>query len=315
MAHFRHDSHRLYWWDRDQPGPTGKGIVHLVASDQTLPPMASYPGHSTYCGAVKFPGRDPSRERPADDEDLLSYRGLEPFPVGETPESVDRPVCDDCAAAYRDIVRSADERGASEAVERFLWEAPSDVARADADADPEAPVCLLREFATDCGATGVEYAVAEYLCRRIRLGAIRPATAFDGIRFNDPRAAFGDAVCPDCATAYEADIWSPITEQSQVVVTLLADREEIDGEISPHEERLRERIERSKRNADACGPLRHDRRKLEFDDLHATAIACTSFEILSDSRVRLTNSLGRTRTFHQAEILDLRLEPAQQVIY
>lgn len=305
----RHDAHRLYWWDRSQPGPTGNGIVHFVASDQTLPPMVEYPGHSTYCGAVKFPGENLSLDRlqSGADDDFESYHGLEPFPVGETPASVDRPVCEDCASVYRRIVRGRDERAATEAVERFLWKSPGE--------DPEDSACLLRKFRTDRGATGVEYTVAEYLCHGVELGAVRRVAAFDGIRLNDPRAVFGDAVCPECASAYEDDIWTPIIEQSQVVVTLLADREEIDGEISRAEERLRERIERSEQNAHTTGFVGYRSEESDFGDLHTTTLACTGFEIVSGARVRLTNSLGRTKTLHQAEILDVSVNPAQQVIY
>lgn len=237
-----------YWWDTTQPGPDDNGIVHLIKSDMTLPPAQDYPGHSTFCGAVKFPENlEHSLESMLSEQDscannppdLFDEHELEQFPLGETPTSISFPVCDECSSIFDDIMKGHDKRGGAGEVERLTFKTRSDRSK-------EHKSCLFRVYYEGCSMGGVEYRVAEKLCSEQMLGEPRQIQSFEEIRLNNPAAVFGKSLCTTCADYYKSRLWESVLELPQIEVTVFTD---IDNgtydEISRDEKMARDRVEKA----------------------------------------------------------------------
>ncbi len=306
-----------YWWDTSQPGPEDNGIVHLVKSDMTLPPIQDYPGHSTFCGAVKFPEeRDPSIEsllseqssHANDSPNLINEHELEQFPPDETPTSISFPVCDECSSIYDDIMHGDDERAEAGEVERFVF-------RPRSDASKEHDSCLFRVYYEDCSTEGVEYRVAEKLCSEQRLGEPRQFQSFEEIRLNNPTAVFGKNLCTACADYFESRLWDSVLELPQIELTVFADIDDETLDELPRDERIaRGRVEEAAESI--RGTLPGKKEEWNVDEFETTTtVAGETLSMDGDRGVTLTNHLGRSRTFHPAEILQTETVPVITVIY
>ncbi len=309
-----------YWWDTAQPGPEDNGIVHLVKSDMTLPPSQDDPGHSTFCGAVKFPEkREPYLESPLsellseqssranDSPDLFNEHELEQFPPAETPTSISFSVCDECSSIYDDIMYGHDERAEVGEVERFAFKSGS-------DASKEHDSCLFRVYYEDCSTEGVEYQVAEKLCSEERLGEPRQFQSFEEIRLNNPTAVFGKNLCTACADYFESRLWDSVYELPQIEVTVFAEIDDETLDELPRDERMaRGRVEEAAESI--RGTLRGQKEEWNVDEFETTTTVAGEELSMDDRGVTLTNHLGRSRTFHPAEILQTETVPVIDVVY
>ena len=292
------------WWDDEQ---SGDGIVHLVQDDGTLPPTTAYPGHSTYCGSVKFPepgelGDRAVRQSTESFDDVYSYHELEPVSEPQTIYSSEHDLCEECRRVYVDSLKRADERTG---VALFHGQSTG--------IGGERTACIARTFVHDCGKAGVEYEVAELLCSGIRLGTPRWCQSFDSVRLVDPESVFEGVMCPECLDRYEAAAWQPVIERSQIEVTVLTEGD-LEA-LNPIEERhVRSRLEK------ASNPLQGSGWQAITDDtllqrLPTNVYAATNLEFGNLSTVVLTNHLGHTRGIDAHYVLQIGLSPGRLVLY